>query len=62
MAYNKMLETSGFAILLIIGLVKQVAESRVNLLFPISFGVVRYSSLSGNLTSYMQNIGYPSID
>lgn len=57
-----MLETSGFAILLIIGLVQQVAESRVNLLFPISFGVVRYLSLSGNLTSYMQNIGYPSID
>lgn len=36
--------------------------SKVDIIYPISFAVVRHSSISVNLTMYMNNIGFPSTD
>lgn len=62
MTYNKRSSRNKLLNTIIISLLVLLIESKVNLLYPIAFTVVRYSSISGNLSQYMQNIGYPSID
>jgi hypothetical protein len=62
MAYNKKLRLNAFIHFIFISIFIKIVELKVNLLYPVSFGVVRYSSVSVSLTQYMQNIGYPNID
>ena len=40
----------------------KIVLSKVDIIYPISFAVVRHSSISVNLTTYMNNIGFPSTD
>lgn len=61
MTYNKKNESTIFFIIIMMAM-SRMTFSKVDLLYPASFTVVRYSSISVNLTTYMKNIGYPSID
>jgi hypothetical protein len=48
--------------ILIILILKISLTNSVRLLYPISFGIIRFSSLNHNLTTYMNSIGYPKIN
>lgn len=58
---NKVTQHALLRLITIILLLTQIS-SKANILYPVAFTVVRYSSISGNLSQYMQNIGYPNID
>jgi hypothetical protein len=62
MAYNKKLRWNGPFVLIMLAFWVQLSSPKVRLLHPVSFGVVRSSSISVNLTRYMENIGYPATD
>jgi hypothetical protein len=62
MAFNKKLRWNAPIVLIILAFWVQLSTPKVRLLHPVSFGVVRSSSISVNLPKYMENIGYPATD
>lgn len=48
--------------ILLFGLLVVKLSCYLRLLYPISFCVIRYSSIAVNFDSYLTNLGYPSLD